>query len=665
MRLLLILSGIIVFLPQLTAQQLGDTALRTVSLQEVCIYDGADSSNIAFNFYQSGKLAGTEELLSRMSGVSLIRRGAFGMEPVLRNYSGGQINTTIDGMKIYGACTDRMDPVSIYIEPVNLHSIQAGHGVGAGSMGSTIGGQINFQIQEPDTSCHNKVSGNLSQSFATNNSAIQSAGWLQASGRKISARLAGAYRKAGNYHAAENVEIPWSGYEKANVSTVVLAQLSSSNRLRFDVIYDIGKNIGFPALPMDVGRASALIGSISHHYVNDKSKLQSINSRLYGNHIKHAMDDTHRDSVAMHMDMPGWSTTWGYYSEMKFSKGFQIRIDGHRVTTLADMTMYPKNAPIMYVQTLPENRIFNTGISGSKEIRLARRQIIRLSTRVDYYRIHAVQGPGVAQWEVFGQDITTKRQNVVKNLGVSWEKRFSGAWFSRVSAGYGERIPTAAELFGYYLFNRQDQSDYIGNYQLKPESSWQLEWLGRKDWQKGLMQLNLFAHHVQHLIYATKVVNAGPATPGALGLKSYSNIPFAWNIGFEFTGKYHLTPFADYLGTVKYLFTKANNGEPLPLVAPLKLQQAVVVRFSGFFVQAEHDFAASQNRVNVDYGDRRTAAFNLFNIRLAKNFSIQKTILQLSVACENIMDLGYREHLDIGAIPRPGRNFSFNLSYRF
>jgi iron complex outermembrane recepter protein len=647
------------------AQQAADTGLRVICLQEVCISDGSDSANIAFNFYQAGKLAGTEDLLSRMSGVSLIRRGAFGLEPVLRNYSAGQINMTIDGMRIYGACTDRMDPVSIYIEPVNLRSIQAGHGSAASLMGSTIGGQINFQLKEPDTSCHKKISGQLSQSWASNNGAIHSSGWIQRSGGKLSIRAGGIYRKAGNYLAAERKEIPWSGYEKANFSTVMLYQIDSRQSIRLDMIYDIGRNIGFPALPMDVGKATALIGSLSHRIILKRGLLKSVNSRIYGNQIIHSMDDTNRDDVLMHMDMPGKTTTLGFYSELHLRNGLQIRVDGHQAEALAEMTMYPDNEPQMYVQTLPLNRTSNAGISAFKDFKLKARQVIRLITRLDHYQIRALDGPGVPQWEVFGADILQVKQEWLKTLNVSWEKTFEGQWFSRISAGYGERIPTAAELFGYYLYNRQDQSDYLGNIQLNPESSLQIEWLGRKDLKKGLVQVNLFAHRIQQYIYAIPVIGIGPATPGALGLKSYSNIPFAMNLGFEFTGKYRPTEAIDYLATVKYVYAETNQQEPLPLVPPLKLQQALAFKLGGFQFQAEHDFAMAQNRINIHFGDRATASFHLINFRIARNFNIGKAILQAGAACENIMDLNYREHLDIGTIPRPGRNFSFNVSYRF
>jgi iron complex outermembrane receptor protein len=98
-------------------------------------------------------------------------------------------------------------------------------------------------------------------------------------------------------------------------------------------------------------------------------------------------------------------------------------------------------------------------------------------------------------------------------------------------------------------------------------------------------------------------------TIGAFGLKTYKNIDFAVSKGFE--GSLKIEPFSNlnYLGTIKYIYAKTNTGLPLPLIAPLKIQQAIRYQIKQFQFQLEHDFAAKQSRVNRDYGDRVTPAF--------------------------------------------------------
>jgi iron complex outermembrane receptor protein len=161
-----------------------DSAVKSVQLEEVCVSENYDNDNHAFDFYKNSKLASTEDILSRMQGVNLIKRGAYGLEPTLRNFSTGQSNVTIDGMRIYGACTDKMDPVSIYIEPANLQSIQVAHGASGALDGSTIGGQIGMKLKEPTFTCHSKLNGQFSQSYLTVNNGYNSSLTLQQSYKK-------------------------------------------------------------------------------------------------------------------------------------------------------------------------------------------------------------------------------------------------------------------------------------------------------------------------------------------------------------------------------------------------------------------------------------------------------------------------------------------------
>ena len=72
--------------------------------------------------------ATTEDLLARLPGVRMIQRANFAAEPVVRGYQGGQVSLTIDGMPVYGACVDKMDPASSYVEPENLAAVEVSKG---------------------------------------------------------------------------------------------------------------------------------------------------------------------------------------------------------------------------------------------------------------------------------------------------------------------------------------------------------------------------------------------------------------------------------------------------------------------------------------------------------------------------------------------------------
>ncbi|WP_317900026.1 TonB-dependent receptor [Aurantibacillus circumpalustris] len=642
-----------------------DTAKKITQLSEVCISDDTHPDNASFNFYKGSKLANTEDILSRMEGVSLIKRGAYGLEPILRNYGSGQTNITIDGMRIYGACTDKMDPVSIYVEPVNLQSIQVAHGAAGALNGSTIGGQINFNLKEPSYNCNKKIHGQVGQSYSTINKGSNTNFALQQTLHKFSYRVSGALRDAGNYKSGDNIQIKNSGFHKSNLSAALSYKIDSLQTLKINYLGDWGKFIGYPALPMDVGSASAQIYSMSHHTIFKNKKLESNELKVYYNHIVHQMDDTQRPEAPMHMDMPGWSTTFGFYDNLSIKKGIKLRVDYHHVNTRADMIMYPSGEPLMYLQTLPENNLSNIGFSLQKLFTLKHKQQINLNGRIDLFNQSAISSAGINQWKVFNTDISTSKQDFLKNLNLNYSKLFTGHLFLQLTFGYGERIATSNERYGYYLYNRQDQFDYIGNISLKPERSYQTELRIKKEFKKVEVSMNLFYHLTKDYIYSYKLDGYGQMTIGAFGLKTYKNIDYALSTGAEFTTKFNVTERLTHISSIKYVYAETHNGKPLPLVPPFKLQQALRFKIQLTQIQLEHDYAYAQNRINIDYGDRQTPSFHLFNLRIAQNIRIKSSILQLGIACENIFDQNYREHLDIGNIPRFGRNFLMNASLLF
>ena len=654
----------ILLLPHLLWAQT-DT-LRSKILGEVTI-QGAEN-NKQFNFYQSSKLASTEEILSKMEGVNLIRRGAYGMEPTLRNYSANQINLSIDGMRIYGACTDKMDPVSIYVEPINLQGITANQGAQGNFTGSSIGGNINLKFKAPATLCHKQELTQVIQSYNTNNQAISTSFAYEKSGPLNGLRLSGTYRKANDYNAPDSL-IKHSGYEKINFAISFQQVIDSSNQIRINYLGDLGRNIGYPALPMDVGTANAHIFSLSHLY---KSKLEdglTSETKIYYNTIFHQMDDTHRETIAMHMDMPSWSKTMGFYNEASFKLRKQkllTRIDAHHNTLRGDMTMYPNNGnPKMYMQSMPENTIKNIGFAFQYQIDLRYNYFMKWNGRIDYFKQQALLGVGSDQWNGMGFNINEIRANAIKSLswihGLLMKKGMS----QTLIMAYGERLPSSNERYGFYLFNPMDNYDYLGNPDINTEKSVQVEYILKQDLKAFQWSVQPFYHHTLDYIY-TYIKDPNdyyPMTIGAKGVKTYKNISYANSMGAEASFSFKINSNWIYKSNLKYIYTETSDGKALPWVAPFKIQQALRSTIGGIQYQLEHTFATAQNRINTDFGERKSPAFQLWNLRASKSFTKKKQTFQFAIAIENILNTSYHEHLDIGYIPRMGRNFNFTFGY--
>ena len=114
-----------------------------------------DAYNAALRYYKSDPMSSSDEVMEKLTGIWTIKRGNYALEPVMRGLSAGQINVTIDGMRMLGACTDKMDPITSYIEPNNLKELHANPGATGFESGSTVGGSVDMQIKKPSINAEN------------------------------------------------------------------------------------------------------------------------------------------------------------------------------------------------------------------------------------------------------------------------------------------------------------------------------------------------------------------------------------------------------------------------------------------------------------------------------------------------------------------------------
>jgi len=635
-------------------------------LNEITVQSSPGKDQIGF--YQSSKLSTTEEILSRMEGVNLIRRGAYGMEPTLRNYSANQITLSIDGMRMYGACPDKMDPISIYVEPINLQTISAAHGAQGNFVGGGIGGNINLSFKTPATLCHPQFLAQVVQSYSSNNNAVATSFAIEQAGAKQGFRLSGTYRKAGDYFAP-NGKVRYSAYEKLNVSAAYQIVLDSNQQIRFSYLGDWGRNIGYPALPMDVGLANTHVGSISYLYSKPSGILRLNETKIYANDIYHEMDDTQRDFVPMHMDMPSWSRTFGAYNESNLlykRHQAKVRVDAHQNSLRADMTMYPNNNdPIMFMQTLPNSIIQNTGLALQYQYEVKVNYQMRFHARLDYFKQYAEPSIGAESWLGFNQNVLEQKKDFTKSFSWIHALQHKNGFKQNITAGYAERIASSNERYGFYLFIPMDGFDYLGNPDLAKEKSWQLEYTLRQEKGRLAWSVQPFYHLTQDYIYTQVLADYAAMTIGARGVKSYKNIDYAFQTGAEASLQWRLADGIQYRGNLRYIYAETLSGTPLPLVSPLKYQQVLRAKWSEFQLQLEHVLSAAQNRINTDFNERKTPAFHLVHIRSNYSLVLNKHTIQIAAAIENVFNTYYFEHTDILYLPRMGRNFNFSIGYIF
>ncbi|MEZ5105581.1 MAG: TonB-dependent receptor [Draconibacterium sp.] len=662
-----------------------DITKDTVQIEEVVVTQNIIlNDENAIKYYQSFYSSGIDKINERLGGVSLVSRGAYAKEPVLNGFSGGQINVTIGGMKMFGACTDKMDPITSYVEPVNLKSIQINQGTNGNKNGSTIGGTFDMQLQLPEKSVFKLEAGANYETVSNGKTAF----FLSNYGKeKWAYRVSGVYKNYSLYTDGNGNEVPFTQYEKVNLLQSVLFSPATGHDLVFDWLIDDAFDIGYPALPMDVSRAKGRIHSLQYtpaQFLN----MSDFKAKVYYNNVYHLMDDSKRDSlyfvedsqtgktdsVYMKMDMPGWSRTYGGFIEgkTKWSERnlLSFKLESYSNWQKAEMTMFMNNLsnpgePPMYAETWPEHRRTVSGIFLKNDYALSQKFILGIDLRADYSLSEVLSEQGKRQFASLGYDVDKTYNEFTKSANITMEFLSSTPWQVKAGAGFGERLPTLSEQFGFYLFNAHDGYDYIGNPDIKTEKS--LNFFGNVSYtqQKVKLSIETRYNHINDYIIGLIAQDYEALNLYASGTKKYENIDFAKMVSTNFQFLWKPLSQLEFFNNMKFNWGETYEKDPLPLMPPLKNLFTIHFEKENFQLQFENESSAAQNRINTGYGETKTSGFTLFHLRTGYKINAGKSLLLMNAGIENIFNKAYSEHLDWGDYNRPGRNFYLMVSFKY
>lgn len=622
-----------------------------------------------------GRAATIDEHLSELSSVSLIRRGSYAWEPVVNNMQTERVSTTIDGMKIFYACTDKMDPVTSYVESSNLKSILLNSGLN-GNPQSTggIGGSLDLKLNKAGFHASAPLySIGATAGYETNGNVQAYSVTGSASTRAFYTNGGFSYRHAGCYKEGGGRTVDFSQFQKINIFDNFGIRLARYDVLEGTVIYDRATDVGYPALNMDVSLAEAIITSLAYRHTYTGEHLRTWENKVYYNHIKHVMDDTHRPDVEIHMDMPGRSKTAGLYSLLTGQSErhkWQANIDLYYNRLFADMTMYPGGAAPMYMVTWADVGTLNTGVAFGDEVRLnatgARvRHSLNGSVKLSQQWQKINDKEGLNALSVFFPGMNDNYQQTTGRIALNYAINAKD-YEVVIGAGWGSRAPTVTEAYGYYLNNTFDQYDYIGNPRLKNESATELS--AKLRWMpSGRFNLSFDANAFlfSNYIIGQFEPRLSAMTVAAEGVKVYGNLSSASVLNASLTSQWHPLRALTAETTLSIARGTDNVGDPLPLIAPFSYSLRLLYTNSLFLLRGVLRGHARQTNYGAKYGETQTPAWTVVDITAETDLkwltgkSIDST---LRLGVENLFDHRYTTYSDWCGIPQKGRNIFISLT---
>ncbi len=649
---------------------------------------------------KTSSAGGIGDFLRSSGNISGIRKGGSGIDPVVRGFKFSQLNVITDnGQKIEGGCPNRMDPAVSHLDIEDIKRIDIYKGPYALRYGPTFGGTLNLITLSRKTYDNFTISLDALMGFQGNWNGIKEKLSVSGGNRVFFFGLSGNYKDYGNYKDGSGNEVNAS-YTKYNYGGYVGMKVHKNHTLSFKYDESKGRNVDFPALPMDERKDDTRLMSLDYKGTFDNELLDFITFKVYDSDVKHQMDNKERpvsDTVVAVSDIVANNKGLRVEAGINLNNAIlyagvdyeNITKDGERIKSM----MLQPGLPVKKEKLWNNALIRNTGIFAQYSATLLSWDIV-CAARVDFNNGTSdeivISTPMQGEIYRYSTDsISSGFTNFSFNAGAT--KHLNDKFAISLTVGSGTRSPDMVERFIILLPVGYDKFDYLGNPKLKPETNNQVDLTFKfTDERFGLMQVNGFYSLLNNYITGKRLPPSvqKPLTKGVLGVKQFYNAGNARMRGFEFVyaspARYRLgVSFIAALtyGTIdktsRYITNdhgQVTGGEEIvndalaeipPFEATAKLKYQF---FDGKFVPAvEVRMVAAQNHISQSQYEMASPGFVTakfyFNYYFNKHFSVTGGV-------NNIFNNTYFEHLNRNIIGEqyelyePGRSFWINLYFK-
>lgn len=642
--------------------------------------------------------SGIGNLLRHEPNVGGVRKGAVGIDPVVRGFKYSQLNVQINGgTKIEGGCPNRMDPAMAHVDLNDLQSLTVLKGPFALKYGPNFGGVINMTTHRPKF--YNKFENHVDLLVGgqTNHTGFKSGLGVHGGNNVIAYYLKGNYKQYGNYKAG-NDEVILSSLEQYNMAGSIGVKPADGHILEIGMDRSWGKNVDFPALPMDERNDDTKLFNLSYLGTDFGKTINYIRLKVYKSYVQHEMDNKNRpfsDTVVAISNIKAINSGGRLGVNLNVLKGrLEVGTDYEQISKDGVRTKYlimQPDLPRFYEDLWNNALIQSLGVYVEWQRKFRSLDFIA-SLRYDYNTAHSDtlirnKANGTPVYE--NDNTASTFNNISFSAGLTWHLNKHNELI--FSLGYGVRSPDMTERFIILLPISYDPYDYLGNPQLKPEANNELD-LGYRFNKSniGAIDVSIFISYVTNYVTGELVPPSivKPQTKGVLGVKKFVNIDKAFLSGFELSFatsiqyKWFINMNAAYTMGVnpeamQYVFENGDvvderiiNNDPLPEIPPFESNISIGYRFLNQKLIPEFNIrlVAAQNKVSEAYYEPSSPGFTTLDFILTYEYNAH---LKVYAGVTNIFNTTYYEHLNrriIGSnalLYEPGRMFYMNLIFNF
>ncbi|MCR9132410.1 MAG: hypothetical protein NXI08_07545 [bacterium] len=639
--------------------------------QEIVINGGSEHQHNVNTYQHQSSDISMDDFLATVDGLSMIQRGAFAWEPAIRGQSDQRLNVMIDGMAVFKACVDKMDPITSYVEVNNLASLKVDKNGASVAQNGNGYASINMRTEKAafgasqlEFESNYKAPNNM-YLFRLNTSSSNTK-------NSLSYRLSGSYRKADQLVAGNNTTIENTQFEKWNLNLSVLSKVNDRLQIETNYITDKAYDVGYPALLMDASSAYADILRVQVNIKENDAAFSIHNVAAYANLIRHTMDDYNRNVSErvvmrdMNMPMYGETTTFGFNSEGRLNlknRSFNWYLNGYQSSSFGDMEMISTSPNIadMYIYNLNDVVMNNISVGLSHNWLLSDRANLSLEQNLQFASVSTSNASNVEFFEGLYQREISERIQVLPSVSTSLLYMLSNDWSLSNTFVYSARTGNHIEQYGHYIYNYVDGFFYNGNPWLKNEHAFNGEVAVSVERDAFSASLSLFSRF--YLNYIDGMLLDDQSAQG-LEFKQYANVGDAVFTGGELRVLQRVNSTLSFDHRLAYVYAQNTTlDEPIPLIPPLNGSSLMNARFGDVFTSFTLEWAAKQQRIATQSSiEDQTNGYAVLHASIGKSWSNERITTSLNF--RNLTDRYYHTHTSIGNIPSEGFSVMFGFTYQ-
>ena len=621
----------------------------------------------------------TGEMFRSVTGMTALRRGGRGFEPVIRGQSQRRINVITDGAFQFSAGPGRMDPPTTYISLDSFDRvtvIKGNRSVIYGAGGS--GGTIRFEHQRP-IFYDNHYQGKLSTGYISNSEMITNAADIAMGTETGYLRVFASNKSSGNYDDGRGQTVA-SAFKSDSWGLISGLDLTPNQYMEFSLEASNNGESLYPGNGMDAVFADSKSFKAKWQYEFDAGIIDYLKINIFRGDVDHLMNNysvRNRNIMPNGMATLTSSDTWGgkliskiSLSQSDITFGIDFLANNKNAILYQDLG---KDGTLDNVTSLlwpeVEQRLFGGFIQWNYTLNYFSQ--LRTGLRLDKFKSKASTATTITgmmgnatpvnlyqNFYGFANLGIPSTESTNPGLVLGLDNQLSSSLQLSTNLSLSSRNPDPTEL---YLARNMMGNFWVGNPELKTERHQQIELTLFSQEESTNWSVSIFWDEIKNYIDRYSLASA----------TLYRNIN-AHIKGFEFDLSKRISDNLSSSLGLSYsrgIGDKGNLGQ----ISPLQTQLNLDYQLQNWSLGTEIILASRQKHFNPDVDvAQETPGFVLLNIysqwTLNKNFHAEAGIA-------NLLEKNYAYHVnsanldpfspDAVRVNEPGRQLWIKLFLTF